>query len=447
MSQASSTPVTSAPAILITSGLPPVEGFKKPFAIITDGSEQWRGTLHLLDLRTVPPELHLPSLECRRLARDDCEVGPCLQASVQQLDRDKYQNYPGGLFCCDAGSHHSGSSQFDFSDTSSIHSPENLPTLTYRLKFTIDYIPLNSPASAIDFGLTPLSSTAWQHRFVNVYGTTIQVEAPAAEYSVPVCADGDDMCIDVKTTTWSVQSDRITCIDCPHSTKHNLPAPGAPSGASTVSIPLPSARVGVAWASGHQHDGALGIQLWLQRPGSMSKELICHSAPVIGSEDGIAGNEKGFITGIEPCRRDDPLEVPVGSTLQVRSMYDAHPPRYDMSRYYVPQDGLQYAHVGVMGYMRVRFVDMDAFERTVTNPWPPAQCTDIETFTAWSEAVTAACCTDSSSCNGGLPASCQSACANVLLPMQRACGDFLETTGMRDVVDQAAALCPTNSGH
>ena len=323
-------------------------------------------------------------------------------------------------------------------------SPGNLPTLTYRMKFTIDYIPLNTgaPAASIDFGSTPSSPTAWQHRFVNTIGSTMQVEAPAAEYSVPVCADGDDMCIDVKATTWQVYSDHVACIDCPSSTKHDMPAPGAPSGSSTLQIPLPSTRVGIVWASGHQHDGALGIQLWMQRPDSTNKELICHSAPVIGSEDGIAGNEKGFITGIEPCRLDEPIEVPVGSILEVRSMYDAHPPRYDMSGYFVPQDRVEYAHVGVMGYMRVRWVDMSAFERVSGETWPPAQCREDDEFAAWSAAVTAACCTDGSSCDGGFPTECKPACANILLPMQHACADFLRTSRMQTMVDQAAASCP-----
>lgn len=310
------------------------------------------------------------------------------------------------------------------------------------MKFTVDYIPLNTPAANIEFGSIPTSPSAWQHRFVNTFGSTIQVEAPAAEYSVPVCESGDDMCIDVKATTWQVYPDHVACIDCPSAGKHPMLAPGAPSGSSTLNFPLPSSRVGIVWASGHQHDGALGIQLWLRRPGSADKELICHSAPVIGSEDGVSGNEKGFITGIEPCRLDSPIEVPVGSTLEVRSMYDAHPPRYDMSAYFVPQDGVEYAHVGVMGYMRVRWVDMDAFARVVSEGWPPAQCTEDDAFAAWSEAVTAACCTDGSSCTGGFPTECQPACASVLVPMQNACADFLRTTGMQSVVEQAVAACP-----
>ena len=59
-------------------GLP--EGFKKPFAIMVGGDEEWEATLHLLDLRLTPPDKRLPSLECRR--RVDCSEGPCLLPQV-----------------------------------------------------------------------------------------------------------------------------------------------------------------------------------------------------------------------------------------------------------------------------------------------------------------------------------------------------------------------------
>lgn len=88
-------------------GLP--EGFKKPFALMVGGDERWDATLHLLDLRMTPPELHLPSLECRR--RIDCAEGPCLQPQVAMAPKEGkhgvgnlFDDYPGGLFCCDAGS-------------------------------------------------------------------------------------------------------------------------------------------------------------------------------------------------------------------------------------------------------------------------------------------------------------------------------------------------------
>ncbi len=300
-------------------GLP--EGFKKPFGIMVGGDEEWAATLHLLDLRLTPPDEHLPSLECRR--RTDCSEGPCLYPQVATIPNlgDMYDNYPGGLFCCDGGEHQTGAGQFDFSDRG--FSPANLPTLHYRLKVIVSYVPLNIPIAQMDFGTTPQNGpSSWQNRFVNTHLSTLQVSAPGLEYSVPVCDDGDDMCIHVKTNTWQVNTHTLDCVDCPEPVLFS-------DNAGYLSDPLPSGRVGIAWASGHQHDGALGIQMWLKKPGQTDSEktLICHSAPVIGSEPGVAGNEAGFVTGQMACRLDEPLEIPVGSTVTIHSTYDAHPPK------------------------------------------------------------------------------------------------------------------------
>ena len=61
---------------------------------------------------------------------------------------------------------------------------------------------------------------------------------------------------------------------------------------------------------------------------------------------------------------------------------------------------------------------------------------------AYSQAVTAPCCDDvSAPCVAGLPTTCSEACADVLLPMQASCRDFLGAIGMEETVDTAAALC------
>ena len=120
----------------------------------------------------------------------------------------------------------------------------------------------------------------------------------------------------------------IDCVDCGEKQFHDHAAtsliPPIP-----VSQHLPSGRVGIVWASGHQHDGALGIQIWVHMPGQAESEktLVCHSAPVIGSEVDVTGNEAGYITGQMACRRDEPIEVPLGSMVTIRSIYDAHPPK------------------------------------------------------------------------------------------------------------------------
>lgn len=79
-------------------------------------------------------------------------------------------------------------------------------------------------------------------------------------------------------------------------------------------------------------------------------------------------------------------------------------------------------------------------------PTPVEPCTSYPEFVAYSQEVTAACCDDASApCVAGLPTTCSNTCADVLLPMQRACSEFLATIGMQETVNAAVALC--GSGH
>ena len=61
-------------------------------------------------------------------------------------------------------------------------------------------------------------------------------------------------------------------------------------------------------------------------------------------------------------------------------------------------------------------------------------CTNFVEFQPYSDAVTAACCTGASTCEGGFPSACDEACGAVLLPMRRACGAVLEMIGMAEQV-------------
>jgi hypothetical protein len=82
-------------------------------------------------------------------------------------------------------------------------------------------------------------------------------------------------------------------------------------------------------------------------------------------------------------------------------------------------------------------------------PTPPAPtpgeqqpCTTYPEFMAYSQEVTAACCDDASApCVAGLPTACSEACADVLLPMQTSCHDFLGMIGMQETIDTAASSC------
>lgn len=84
--------------------------------------------------------------------------------------------------------------------------------------------------------------------------------------------------------------------------------------------------------------------------------------------------------------------------------------------------------------------------RHVPSPPPPstggASCTGQE-FLARTAAISAACCDDGAHpCVSGLPTTCTTACATVLLPMQRDYASMVTMMGLNDVIDTAAAECP-----
>lgn len=78
-------------------------------------------------------------------------------------------------------------------------------------------------------------------------------------------------------------------------------------------------------------------------------------------------------------------------------------------------------------------------------PLPQEPCTNYPEFVAYSQQVTEACCNEREPCVAGLPTVCNDVCADVLLPMQRACSDFLNTIGMAQTINTAVATC--GSGH
>jgi hypothetical protein len=63
--------------------------------------------------------------------------------------------------------------------------------------------------------------------------------------------------------------------------------------------------------------------------------------------------------------------------------------------------------------------------------------------TAWTSLVNSACCANAASaCDGGLPTSCDTECANVLTPYKRYCKTQLQAAGMMDAVNIATRTCP-----
>jgi hypothetical protein len=72
-----------------------------------------------------------------------------------------------------------------------------------------------------------------------------------------------------------------------------------------------------------------------------------------------------------------------------------------------------------------------------------ASCASYPEFLPFVSAVGSACCSTTADCDSnGVPTSCTPKCAEVLLPMQRACADFLVVLGMQASIAAVAATCP-----
>lgn len=100
-------------------------------------------------------------------------------------------------------------------------------------------------------------------------------------------------------------------------------------------------------AVGHQHVGALNISLFY------NDEFVCASYPTYGSEEGVAGNEKGFLTKMSTCYDQDqaggPLKLSQGDKVRLDSWYWVGS---EDSRIEPLPAG---SHLNVMGYMYTAF--------------------------------------------------------------------------------------------
>jgi len=312
-------------------GAPEVLPF--PWIMQAHGDEDWWAQLHFIDLAASKDNAtrFLPCLECRR--RRTCGAypnasindGPCVVDSARSYIGD---DYPGGIYAC-GGDLNTGS---DF-----CRRIPNAPVAKYRLRVDVTYTPLPTVAEQQSAAARAVTDSS------------LHAEAPYSEYQVPTCKATDMQCAHVKVSEWLVEGGFAKCTSCPVF-NHSI----APGKSELSSFALPS-RPALVWAMGHQHIGGLGIQLWATAPGEKER-LICNSAPRYGTEDGVAGNEKGFLVGQSSCAWTDPLAISEGTKLTVRSTYEAHAPAYDTSEYLA--SGAQIAHTGVMGYMRLRWVSM-----------------------------------------------------------------------------------------
>lgn len=114
--------------------------------------------------------------------------------------------------------------------------------------------------------------------------------------------------------------------------------------------------VHVALAIGHMHTGAINVTL------SVNDKLACVSEPTYGTEEGVPGNEKGYLVSISPCIAADSggLDLKKGDILKVEANYWVG----------TQDDRLLYSdgtHLNVMGYMYVAYSTDLATNSTLLN--------------------------------------------------------------------------------
>eukprot|EP00947_MAST-08B_sp_MAST-8B-sp1_P001845 g1845.t1 len=339
---------------------------------IPQGSTWW-AQLHFIDLSASQdkPEHFLPCIECRR--RSQCGDGPCIVPSDPRVRPAEYlAHYPGGIYACDGGEFNTGadfcvppsSSSSSLSSSSSSSSspppssvsPQFPKVEVYRLKVKVKYQELATPA------------LQQQAASVAITDATLRAEAPYVEYQVPTCKPTDLQCVHVKTSTWVLKDGFINCTSCP-----KLDPGIAPGNPYLTSYRVPR-KPGLVWAMGHQHIGALGLELYLTPPPPQARKrkgngkakaeeeegekLIFASSPRYGTKDGgVAGDERGFLVQMSSQEWGSaPVPISEGTVLTVRSVYESHVPRYNTSAFMAA--GTDVAHTGVMGYMRLRLVDL-----------------------------------------------------------------------------------------
>jgi len=374
-------------------------------AVITHGDEIWMAQIHIIDLRGASREQRIYWSECRR--RTNCSDGLCINpelgpggryyqnASHLRSDQTSrfYDIYPGGLDACNwnEGTDH----WLTLADKQG--KPYNLPLTagrgscnpaakkgavkSYKLKYTVTYAPLDLDKhlrhAAASLPVTPVYP-AWKA----LHGFLLHVGAPVAEYHVPSCTKTDTSmnctctnttCLHEKSSEWQYLDGAFKCISCPAldlvAQGSELIALGEYWGAANGTAeedghtyysgdPMNkiAGDVGVVWASGHMHEGGHSLDLLVKKPGESQYSLLFTSMPKYGQQEGVAGDELGFVVGDSIITPDTPFRIPVRSLVKVVSRYDATPPAYDVTGFHA---GREIAHTGVMGYMRIRVAQLD----------------------------------------------------------------------------------------
>lgn len=254
--------------------------FPPPFAFTLSRATHFTSLLHLIDMRRAPrePPYSPPLYECPCTPQrhidlvngtiDGCKPRPefaCSDALLAQRNGGcSLPLYRGGYRCCEDGVFLVDTAKRDV---------ERGPESVYYLKFALtfhEHVPARDrplrPLSCCDV-TTPSSAASGRRGF----------RAGNIEYDIPRCSKGTPAHLCVHTAT-GVQP---------------LDAGAADADAD--------AEVELVHAAGHAHVGALRLDLVDELTG----QLVCSAVPTYGKSR-EAGDEEGFLVGIEPCVWGEP---------------------------------------------------------------------------------------------------------------------------------------------
>ena len=122
----------------------------------------------------------------------------------------------------------------------------------------------------------------------------------------------------------------------------------------------------IVLAIGHQHVGAINISMY------HNGEFVCASYPRWGAQEGVAGDERGYLVEMSVCLSKDDgnktLRAEAGDTITIKSYYyvGSEDPRI------APLPGG--THLNVMGYMYVAYVQDSPGPAPTPTPASPS-CT------------------------------------------------------------------------
>lgn len=286
------------------------QAFVFPYAFVTvEGEEFWIANVHIINTRSLAPELAHRCLECpctaenrhgmdaswSSLAKNSNTtsriINPQCNAELQAVENSAcfHETYHGGLRCCENG----------VSCLAQDEVAEHPMTMsTYYLRYRFEYVTLSSVSSPT---IKPIS-------VASCCDATGDLEHHGAvEYDLPLCNPelhpGCVYTLSTRQTIDALSGQSVYSV---------LDGPGAANADSGT-----GEWIELVFAVGHQHRSGMGIHLY----NDTTDELICSSIPTYGNGTGI-GNERGYITAMSTCTFDPPLIMRRNTVVKIVSNYD-----------------------------------------------------------------------------------------------------------------------------